>query len=329
MVRPTAIWNQDSIVELLTRELARTTREGGDLCVMLAGIDPPQNGSPEQQAQREALLGEIAKRFTSLLRTYDHVGRYGTDQLLIVVPGCSLASMLPVAEKLRQAVAQSSVEAGGASFPVTVSLALTDGAARSDAEVIRELGGLLLRAQAQGGNRVETAKKLPATTAHAAPRRRIRLSLWIGAGLLAAVIALCFFVPSTLCAPFLLQDILDSHELPPPLPADCAPTTEHPSDATMRALDSQRESRGLQLEGVVTCKIASSGPKDRSIQIDQQWLDTIYVNGTMQYKRHVLLAAPEKVQGGTLFTVEQCLMPWWTYMSQPQDRCWEQAEFWK
>ena len=97
----------------------------------------------------------------------------------------------------------------------------------------------------------------------------------------------------------------------------------------MRALDSQRESRGLQLEGVVTCKIASSGPKDRSIQIDQQWLDTIYVNGTMQYKRHVLLAAPEKVQGGTLFTVEQCLMPWWTYMSQPQDRCWEQAEFWK
>ena len=139
MVRPTAIWNQDSIVELLTRELARTAREGGDLCVMLAGIDPPQNGSPEQQAQREALLGEIAKRFTSLLRTYDHVGRYGTDQLLIVVPGCSLASMLPVAEKLRQAVAQSSVEAGGASFPVTVSLALTDGAARSDAEVIREL----------------------------------------------------------------------------------------------------------------------------------------------------------------------------------------------
>jgi diguanylate cyclase (GGDEF)-like protein len=113
MTRPTAIWNQDSILELLTRELARTAREGGDLCVMLGGIDPPQNASPEQQAQREALLGEIAKRFTTLLRTYDHVGRYGADQLLIVVPGCSLASVLPVAEKLQQSVAQSSVEAGG------------------------------------------------------------------------------------------------------------------------------------------------------------------------------------------------------------------------
>ena len=49
----------------------------------------------------------------------------------------------------------------------------------------------------------------------------------------------------------------------------------------------------------------------------------------LQDKRHVLIAATEKVQGGALFTVEQCLMPWWTYFKQPQDRCWEQAEFWK
>lgn len=329
MARPTAIWNQDSIVELTTRELARAAREGGDLCVMLAGIDLPKIADREQQAQSDSLLGEIAKRFSASLRAYDHVGRYGADQLLIVVPGCSLASVLPVAEKLRQAVAQSPVEIAGTNFPVTVSMALADGASRSEEELLRELGSLLSRAQAQGGNRVESVRKPAAVAPRALPKRRMRLSLLMGGALLAAVAILCFAVPSTLCTPFLVRDILNSNELPPPLPADCAPTAESPSEATLQSLDRQRDARGLVLEGTVTCKIASSGPKDRSPQIDQQWLDTIYVNGTMQYKRHVLLAAHENVKGGTLFTVEQCVMPWWTYVSQPQDRCWEEAEFWK
>jgi diguanylate cyclase (GGDEF)-like protein len=326
MVRATAIWNQDSIVELLTRELARTTREGGDLCVMLAGIDPPTPGRRDGQPASDPLLSEIAKRFSALLRPYDHVGHFGTDQLLIVVSGCNLASMLPVAEKLRQSVAQTPIEAAGAKL--TVSLALADGSFHSEEELLRELGGLLYRAQAKGGNRVESAKKLAAPP-RLPNQRRIRLPLLLGGAVVAALVVLYFVAPSTLCTPFLLRDIFSSNELPPPLPSDCASTAEHPSEATLRSLDSQRESRGLILEGTITCKINSSGPKDRSAQIDQQWLDTIYVNGTMQYKRNVLLATSESVKGGTLFTVEQSVMPWWTYITQPQDRCWEQAEFWK
>ncbi len=329
MARTTAIWNQDSILELLTRELDRTAREGGDLCVMLAALDSPASGE-ERPEQREAVLGEIAKRFTGVLRSYDHIGRYGSDQLLIVVPGNSLVSVLPVAEKLRRAVEQSPIETGGNRVPVTASIALGDAASRREAEVLGELDELVRRAQAKGGNRVETAKKLPLGPQRITLKPKRRLPLWIAGGaLLAGIVALCIFVPSTICAPFLLRDILDSSELPPQLPADCQPTTERPSDATVKSLDSQREARGLQLEGTTTCKIAFSGPKDHSLQIDQQWLDSIYVNGVLQDKRHVLIAATEKVPGGALFTVEQCLMPWWTYFKQPQDRCWEQAEFWK
>ncbi len=330
MVRTTAIWNQDSILELLSRELARTEREGGDLCVMLAAIDASPGSGKEQQAHSEPILGEIAKRFTSVLRSYDHIGRYGNDQLLMVVPGSNLASVLPVAEKLRQAVEQSPVEVGASRFPATVSIALGDAASRSEDELLRDLDGLLRQAQAKGGNRVEPAKKLRLSPQRVTLKPKRRLPLWIAGGsLLTAVVLLCVFVPSTICAPFLLRDILDSSELPPQLPADCQPTTERPSDATMETLDSQRAARGLQLEGTTTCKIASAKPKDQSIQIDQQWLDSIYVNGMLQDKRHVLLAATEKVPGGVLFTVEECLMPWWTYLTQPQDRCWEQAEFWK
>jgi diguanylate cyclase (GGDEF)-like protein len=329
MVRTTAIWNQDSILELLTRELARTAREGGDLCVMLAAVDAPATPNQEQQAQSELILGEIAKRFTNLLRSYDHVGRYGSSRLLVVIPGSDVASVCPVAEKLRQSVEQSSVDVGANHFRVTVSISLGDAASRGEAEVLRELDGLIHQAQAKGGNRVELTKRLPLIPPSFAPKRRIRLSLWISGALIAALALLCFMIPSTLCAPFLLRDILNSDELPPQLPADCQPTTERPSDATMQALESQRQARGLEMEGIVTCKIKPSGPKDHSIQIDQQWLDSIYINGTLQDKRHVLIAATEKVPGGALFTVEQCLMPWYAYIRQPHDRCWEQAEFWK
>ena len=330
MARTTAIWNQDSILELLSRELARTEREGGDLCVMLAAVDNSPGSDKEQREQSELVLGEIAKRFTGVLRSYDHIGRYGSDQLLIVVPGSNLASVVPVAEKLRQCVEQSPVDAGAARFPATVSIALGDAASRNPDEVLGDLGGLIRQAQAKGGNRLESAKKLTVRPQRVTLKPKRRLPLWIAGGsLLAAIVLLCVFVPSTICAPFMLRDILDSNELPPQLPADCQPTTERPSDATMKSLDSQREARGLQLEGTTTCKIAFSGPKDHSLQIDQQWLDSIYVNGALQDKRHVQIAATEKVQGGALFTVEQCLMPWWTYFKQPQDRCWEQAEFWK
>lgn len=322
MARPTAIWNQDSVVELLTRELARSAREGGALSVMLAGIDAPAPPS-------DALLGEIAQRFSLLLRPYDHVGRYGADQLLIVVPGNGVEDVLPVAEKLRQSVAQSPFEVSGTSQPVTVSVALADGTFRTADDLLRDLSGLRSRAQSLGGDRVESQRKLAAGSSRPLPRRRVRLTLWIGAAILAGLVILAFASPSTLCAPLLLSDVFNSNELPPPLPADCVPTNEHPSDATVRSLDSQRAARELILEGTVTCKVASSGPKDRSVQIDQQWLDSIYLGGTMQYKRHILLATHESVKGGTLFTVEQCLMPWWTYVSQPQDRCWEGYEFWK
>jgi diguanylate cyclase (GGDEF)-like protein len=320
MGRPTAIWNQDSVLELLTRELARTAREGGEVCVMLAAIDPPATAS-------DALLGEIAQRFSLLLRPYDHVGRYGADQLLVVVPGSNVEGVLVLAEKLRQSVAQSPVEVSGGRQQVSVSIAVADGARRSAEELLNEVSSLRHRAQALGGNRVESARKLPAAPSRALPKRRMRLSLWIGGALLGVLAILALVAPATLCAPLLLGDVFNSNELPPPLPADCVLTNEHPSDATLHTLESQRATRGLILEGTVTCKISSSGPKDRSVQIDQAWLDTIYINGTMQYKRHVLLAAHENVKGGTLFTVEQCLMPWWTYVTQPQDRCWEEYEF--
>jgi hypothetical protein len=143
-----------------------------------------------------------------------------------------------------------------------------------------------------------------------------------------AVAAVFLLAPAWTCAPFRLGDLYDPGELPPPLPTNCAPTAEEPSEDTLRALDSQREELGLRLQETVTCKVSWS-QKSRVHGIDMRWFQSLYGGGVLRFKRHVLVAATQDVSGGTLFTVERCLVPWWKYIGESGTDCWSQVEFWK
>ena len=335
MLRSTAIWNRDSILELLTRELARSSRENGDLSVMLVGIDQFQEISREHgQAQAEAVVAEVAKRLTSTMRTYDHVGRYNTEQLLIVAPGYTLSEAIPLAEKLRDAVADSSIQVGRGAVRATVCISvatLDDSEFQDEDDLLRTLERVLYRTALNGGNKVVAAGKLAEIKARIRPARKLNLPMILAAVAIVGFIALLFVAPAWTCAPFRMADIIDSSELPPPLPPDCFVTPDHPSDATLQALDSQREAQGLALQRTVTCKVRyPNGTAGRAARVrNAQWMDEVYSGGTIQYHRHVLLAASEDSSGGTLFTVELSLMPWWKYVNGAGDKCWGQLAFWK
>jgi diguanylate cyclase (GGDEF)-like protein len=336
MLRSTAIWNRDSILELLTRELSRSLRENGQLCVMLVGIDHFANIPRDYgQSQGEAVIGEVAKRLTGALRTYDHVGRYNTEQLLIVAPGYTLSEALPIAESLRQAVANAAIEVGKASLHVTVCISvatLDDFQFQDEDDLLRTLERVLYRTAATSSNRVVAAGKLGALKAQIRPaRRRIRLSVIVALVIAVGFLSLFFVAPAWTCAPLRVTDILDSSELPPPLPPDCFSTIDNPSDAVLQSLDTEREAQGLQLQRTYTCKIrsASAAIARANRSKDQQWMDEVYSGGTLYRRRHVVLVASEDVRGGTLFTFEICLMPWWKYVNGAGDQCWSQLAFWK
>ncbi len=151
---------------------------------------------------------------------------------------------------------------------------------------------------------------------------------WVVTGALAlAILAVFLVAPSWTCAPFRLSDLADPGELPPPLPPNCAVASEEPSPATLQALEKQRDEMGLALQGTVTCKVVSAG--SRGHRLDPAWVQNMYTGGALRYKRHVLIAATEEVPGGTLFTVERCLLPWWKYVDQSGTDCWNELEFWK
>jgi diguanylate cyclase (GGDEF)-like protein len=335
MNRPAAIWNRDSILELLNRERLRSAREGGPMGVMLAGVDQSRTIFSEQgQARGEAVLGEVAKRMSSLLRPYDHVGRYSTEQLLVVAPGCKPENLLPLAEKIREGVADFPIDASGTRVPVTVSLAVAtaaDGPLHQDQDeeaLLRELDKVLYRAQINGGNRVESLGKTKPEKP-SVPSERISIPLLLAGLILLGILAVFVLAPAWACAPFRIGDIMDSSELPAPLPLNCLPTSDTPSDATIESLENQRQARGLILQSTVTCKILLPTGARASRMRDPHPLENLYPGGTIEYKRHILIAASQDVPGGTLCTVELCLVPWWKYIDQAGDRCWAQLEFWK
>lgn len=333
MTRPTAIWNRESILELLTRERARAEREGGSLCVMLAGIDRFKDIARQHGTSlSDSALGEVARRLNALLHPYDHVGRYSAEQLLIVAPSCKPEDGGALAEKLRQSAAQAPVEVAETAIPVTLSLAVATSAdlgPPGDEALLRELEKLQYQAEANGGNRVAWLHRAGAPARSRRSRPRVRTSLVLAGALLATIFVVAWLAPSWLCAPFLIGDIFDTSELPAPLPVNCVPTTQSPSQASQQSFEERRAARGLVLLGTYTCKVPASLGAHTGRVTNQQWMDSIYVGGSLQYRRKILLAASQELPDGTLFTVETCLMPWWKYINEAGDRCWERIEFWK
>lgn len=330
----TAIWNRQSIIELLARELARTAHEGRNLFVLLVGVDQLQTICDQHgQSYGELVMGEVAKRLAGSLRSYDHIGRYSAEHLLILPLSSELTGTFPLAEGLREVIAQQPLQISGKTLPVTASISLTssgDFPSRNSYEILQELESGLHRAQAAGGDRVETVRVIrPIPDPHRRGRDPLPVRLIVSLVLVASIAGLLLFKPVSSCAPYRLYDIFSSNELPPPLPVNCSATTERPLPATLEALDQQREAARLSLQETVTCKVSLSS-KNRAERIrDQQWLSTLYVNGSYQYRQHVFLAAWQDVPGGRLLTIEVCLMHWWDYLKQPGDACWGQYRFWK
>jgi two-component system, cell cycle response regulator len=157
----TGIWNRRAILDVLGNELARSRREGLSLAVAIADIDHFKRiNDTYGHLVGDTALCEAASRMRAQLRPYDAIGRYGGEEFLIVLPGCTSQDAFKLAERLRIGVSQEPVSIPGGTIEVMCSL----GVAASDMIVVLEPTALiqaadsaLYRAKAGGRNRVELA----------------------------------------------------------------------------------------------------------------------------------------------------------------------------
>jgi two-component system, cell cycle response regulator len=165
----TGIWNRAAIFDQLHRDLARAGRELQPIGVCMADIDhfKAVNDTLGHHAG-DLVLREVALRMASKLRPYDSIGRYGGEEFLVVLPGCSRKNAAAVAERLRAQVAASPVDTTPPRR-VTVSFgvaAIESGERVSVEALLRDADAALYLAKARGRDRVELAR-VPDTIAEA------------------------------------------------------------------------------------------------------------------------------------------------------------------
>jgi two-component system chemotaxis family response regulator WspR len=157
----TGVWNRKMIFDTLAQELARAGREGTPLAIIMVDLDKFKsiNDSFGHPAG-DAVLQQASRRLSACVRTYDHVGRYGGEEFLIVLPNCDREQAGKLSERLRQSVADAPMNAEGKELHVTCSLgvAFTDTPnGLSVAALVQAADGALYVAKQTGRNCVQVA----------------------------------------------------------------------------------------------------------------------------------------------------------------------------
>ncbi|WP_263384208.1 ligand-binding sensor domain-containing diguanylate cyclase [Granulicella arctica] len=150
----TKLWNRRTIFEILHKEAARATRDRSPVCVLMADVDHFKvvndlNGHMDG----DSVLQEVARRITQLTRTYDAAGRYGGEEFLIILPGCSLEDGYMRAEEFRAAIANTPFVTETASLQITCSFGVAASRDLSRVErLVRDADNALYKAKRAGRN---------------------------------------------------------------------------------------------------------------------------------------------------------------------------------
>jgi two-component system cell cycle response regulator len=151
----TGLLNRNSILEKLDEEVARVARADEPVAVLMADLDRFKSiNDTRGHLAGDAVLREAARRLKGAARRYDSVGRYGGEEFLMVLPGCTLADGWRQAERLREAIAGAPFPVDNGGMHVTCSFGLASTEQTAPARLVREADEALYRAKAQGRDRV-------------------------------------------------------------------------------------------------------------------------------------------------------------------------------
>jgi diguanylate cyclase (GGDEF)-like protein len=155
----TGFLNRATIIERLQRELEIVARTGAPASVLLADLDDFKRvNDTHGHGVGDEVLREACNRLAVRKRSYDELGRYGGEEFLIVLPGCSAQSAVDVANRMRAFVSSTPIETSAGPIQLSVSFgvaASTQARPMSAHDVIAAADAALYRAKRAGRNRVE------------------------------------------------------------------------------------------------------------------------------------------------------------------------------
>src|ERR1700730_10023091 len=166
----TGVWNRGAILETLERETWRSRREGPSLGVLIADLDHFKSVNDTYgHLTGDSVLREVTRRMQADVRPYDAVGRYGGEEFLVLLPGCSGSETREKAERLREAVVREPIETPAGFLKVTMSIggvATVDWREDTPNQILQMADLALCRAKEEGRNRTIMAGAAEHEEAH-------------------------------------------------------------------------------------------------------------------------------------------------------------------
>lgn len=156
----TGLWNHSAIVHILEAELDRARRQRTAVGVIIADVDKfKQINDAHGHLVGDSVIKGVSRIFREGVRSYDHVGRYGGDELLVVCPNCDAEETRKLADRLCGSVSEFFKARYGGHIDCTVSFGVTAYSGlrkQSLKSIVKAADMALYKAKASGRNQVTT-----------------------------------------------------------------------------------------------------------------------------------------------------------------------------
>jgi diguanylate cyclase (GGDEF)-like protein len=150
----TGVFNRRAILNTLDKELARARRDAMKLSIGLCDIDHFKmvNDRYGHRIGDEVLCAFI-RCIQENLREYDHIGRYGGEEFLVIAPGSQGLKEEGLYERLCNRVARNEIITQAGHISITVSIGVAGGTAAVTADaILADADAALYKAKKNGRN---------------------------------------------------------------------------------------------------------------------------------------------------------------------------------
>lgn len=162
----TSLYNRRYMEDVLERYANLAERNGSPLSAIMIDLDHFKRLNDEHgHAVGDAVLRAAALAIVGAIRPSDVACRYGGEELVVLLPDCSLAEALGKAELLRARI-ESLSDIHGTRITASLSVATMPETTSNMTEILPSADAALYRAKQGGRNRVEAVRRPEGGSGH-------------------------------------------------------------------------------------------------------------------------------------------------------------------
>lgn len=163
----TGLWNRRYLEEMLELEFRRAKRYKHPVSILIVDLDHFKKiNDTYGHLAGDEVLKESAKRILSTIRETDFVGRYGGEEIVVILPETKLDKAIKIAEKIKKAISKEPIKFNSKEIKVTASIGISQICPKHKDyfEAFSEADEALYRAKKNGRNRIEIYSSQPPYT---------------------------------------------------------------------------------------------------------------------------------------------------------------------